>query len=221
MNALIEFIFENLLILIIIGGVVYKYISNQTPSEPNEEKRRNEEQKSDASSDPSLEDVFKSLGDIFKETGQKNQTEQESAVSSTKDDSNGAKQLGKMDLDYNKANEERLSLEDQRKEQMEKLAKQLQTTATNVSAQRLDENKDASDITKYGLSLHEAATPDVTLKKQKDKFKRQLQSNLEKKELINGIIMAEVLGPPRSRKPYQSVISERAHYKALKAIRRK
>lgn len=40
-------------------------------------------------------------------------------------------------------------------------------------------------------------------------FKSQIQANLTRDGLVDSIIMAEVLGPPRATKPYRSVIQER------------
>lgn len=45
--------------------------------------------------------------------------------------------------------------------------------------------------------------------KNKMQFKRDVKSGLNREGLINGIIMSEVLGSPRARKPYRSVVSER------------
>src|SRR5690625_2236794 len=42
--------------------------------------------------------------------------------------------------------------------------------------------------------------------KAEKRHKKRIRKNLTKKGLINGIIMSEVLGPPRARKPYQNIL---------------
>jgi hypothetical protein len=42
-------------------------------------------------------------------------------------------------------------------------------------------------------------------------FKKDVKAGLNREGLIRGIIMSEVLGPPRARKPYQNIITERKH----------
>ncbi|MEI3596645.1 MULTISPECIES: hypothetical protein [unclassified Oceanobacillus] len=48
-----------------------------------------------------------------------------------------------------------------------------------------------------------------SLSEEQEVLKKDIRRSLKNKGLINGIIMAEVLGRPRSLKPYQSVTSER------------
>ncbi|HEX6593095.1 MAG TPA: hypothetical protein VF095_00710 [Bacillota bacterium] len=218
MDTLIDFIFENLFILIIIGGVVYKYISNQTPSDQHEEKREKENNKPDTSLAPSLEDVFESLGDMFSEERQKEKPEQEVAMASSNNHTNESKQL--EEISHASEVNEGFSTEEQRQQQIDRLAEQMKTTTAQMNEQ-LGENSPISDISKYGLRLHEGESSKNTLKERRKKLKKQLQRNLEKKEWINGIIMAEILGPPRARKPYESVITERVNYKKKKAISKK
>src|SRR5690625_3961192 len=40
-------------------------------------------------------------------------------------------------------------------------------------------------------------------------FKQDFNKSLTRKGLVNSVIMAEVLGAPRARKPYQSVVTKR------------
>lgn len=50
---------------------------------------------------------------------------------------------------------------------------------------------------------------------QKQKMKRQVANNFTREGLINGIIMSEVLGKPRAKKPYRSVVSEQIKMKQI------
>ncbi|WP_404453054.1 hypothetical protein LG329_02755 [Virgibacillus necropolis] len=42
-----------------------------------------------------------------------------------------------------------------------------------------------------------------------NQMKKQIKGNLSKQGLVSGIIMSEVLGPPRAKKPYRSVLTDR------------
>ncbi|MFZ3578647.1 hypothetical protein [Virgibacillus sp. DJP39] len=42
-----------------------------------------------------------------------------------------------------------------------------------------------------------------------NRLKKQVSNNLSKQGLVNGVIMSEVLGAPRAKKPYKSIASER------------
>lgn len=92
------------------------------------------------------------------------------------------------------------SIETQQKEQMEKLANRF-NTRTNEAVDELQEGIAAS-----GSVLRETAKD---LSKEQEQIKRGVSQSLKGKGLINGIIMSEVLGSPRARRPYRSVITER------------
>ncbi|WP_163970038.1 hypothetical protein [Oceanobacillus halotolerans] len=96
------------------------------------------------------------------------------------------------------------SIEQQREDQMKRLADQIQTEGK----QDLDEkvqNEAIQDI----MQTNEDKRQKQQLTEEQFQLKQQIKHNLTKKGLVNGIVMAEVLGPPRSRKPYQSIIHER------------
>ncbi|MBY7143346.1 hypothetical protein KFZ56_09795 [Virgibacillus sp. NKC19-3] len=85
------------------------------------------------------------------------------------------------------------SIEEQQSEQLGRLANQLQT-----------ETKDAMEKLPHdaiiGNTLRE---PNKNSSVEKEALKKQIKGNLGKTGLVNGIIMSEVLGSPRARKPYQ------------------
>ncbi|PAV29026.1 hypothetical protein CIL05_13685 [Virgibacillus profundi] len=92
------------------------------------------------------------------------------------------------------------SIEEQQNAQMEQLANRYKTSANRAM------NKLPHDAI-IGDTLRE---PDKgELSQSQESLKRQIGSNLNKKGLVNGIIMSEVLGPPRASKPYRSVIGQR------------
>jgi membrane-associated HD superfamily phosphohydrolase len=94
-----------------------------------------------------------------------------------------------------------VSVEEQQKEQMEKLADRFNTRAN----EKLGEIQD--DISKGKSVLQEVSKADLS--KEQEQIKRGVSQSLRGKGLINGIIMAEVLGPARARKPYRSVVADR------------
>ncbi|MBT2214503.1 hypothetical protein F3157_00290 [Virgibacillus dakarensis] len=89
-------------------------------------------------------------------------------------------------------------IEEQRDNQIEQLAEQINTSTREMQ-------KKLSHDAIIGNTLRQPKNIDY----QKAAMKKQVRKNLTRKGLVDGIIMAEVLGPPRSRKPYRSVISER------------
>lgn len=99
-----------------------------------------------------------------------------------------------------------VSIEEMRQEQLEKLAGQL---STNIELEDIEDRSQlaASDDLHKGLKPTLDRKQDLT-EKQKT-LKKQMSGNITSKGLVNGIIMSEVLGPPRARKPYRSIIEER------------
>lgn len=51
--------------------------------------------------------------------------------------------------------------------------------------------------------------PENNLSAKQKQFKKRIKRNVNREGLVNGIIMAEILGSPRATKPYRSVISQR------------
>lgn len=92
-----------------------------------------------------------------------------------------------------------ISIEEQQKSQMERLASKY----SSISAKGLDNLSD-SPYKKSPLK-----EPKNESSENKRKMKQQVSGNLDAKGLINGVIMAEILGPPRAKKTYQSVVKDR------------
>src|SRR5699024_10950928 len=91
-----------------------------------------------------------------------------------------------------------MTVEEHRDEQMERLKQQLNT----------DEDQSLPHITDNKQSVLKVVhSHDHSYKY--GQFKKDMKKNLTKQGLIDSIVMAEVLGPPRARKPYRSIIYER------------
>ncbi|MHA6250939.1 hypothetical protein [Oceanobacillus sp. CAU 1775] len=84
--------------------------------------------------------------------------------------------------------------------QMESLERKYGIASSNISAE---------DLSLNNLDLGETLQPLDVLSEEQEKLKRNLRSNLQSKGLINGIIMAEVLGKPRSLNGYRSPTLDR------------
>ncbi|RKQ37827.1 hypothetical protein [Oceanobacillus halophilus] len=95
-----------------------------------------------------------------------------------------------------------ISIENQQQDQMERLAGRFNMT-TKQSMDAISQNRIGNEDT-----LLESKSKN-NLSKEKAELKKEIGSNLTGKGLVQGIIMSEVLGAPRGRKPYRSVIRER------------
>ncbi|MEC5422215.1 hypothetical protein QGM71_01745 [Virgibacillus sp. C22-A2] len=93
------------------------------------------------------------------------------------------------------------TIEEQQREQMERLADQY-NSSTEIK-QGMDK------LSSNAITDDNSLEPINELSTKQKKLKRQIGKNLNKNGLVNGIIMAEVLGSPRALKPYRSVITNR------------
>lgn len=90
------------------------------------------------------------------------------------------------------------SVEEQQKEQMERLRSRYQTASRGDLEDLADKFKDL---------VVERQNEEESLGKRE--MKKRVSGNLDGKGLVNGIIMAEVLGAPRAKKPYRNAIQAR------------
>ena len=94
------------------------------------------------------------------------------------------------------------SVEEKHQSQLDQLADRYATTTR--SAKSIPDNLQRNSSLREGKEKKE----ELLSTKQK-KFKKRFDRNLTKQGVANGVIMAEILGPPRAKKPYRSVTSER------------
>jgi vacuolar-type H+-ATPase subunit I/STV1 len=172
MEALLELIFGNFFIVLLIIFGILGFLRDNSAKQKEEEQRRRRtgQQRSPQSSQPS----YSSQEDTH--TGSRSTLEKarESISSST--------------------------IAEQQQEQLDKLASQFNTKKSEVMSDMQEEFSDTKSV------LREF---NRDLSKEQKQIKKGVSESLKGKGLINGIIMAEVLGPPRATKPYRSVISER------------
>lgn len=92
-----------------------------------------------------------------------------------------------------------LSVEEQRAEQMKQFAGNL----------NIDEHSGLKDRPRVADEKRSEEIQGLTSKYSHKKFKKEFKKSLTSKGLINSIVMAEALGQPRAKSPYQSVITKR------------
>ena len=90
------------------------------------------------------------------------------------------------------------TVEELREEQMMRLAGQAEA----------EEDQQKNDEYTSRLS-NRTLEQNTKMNHEKKAFNQSFNKSLTRKGLVNSVIMAEVLGPPRARKPYQSVITKR------------
>jgi len=114
------------------------------------------------------------------------------------------------DQSHYEPSKEAIEMQEQRDSQMQQLAERM-----NMNKQEKEEEHKAN-LDAYGNGEHSADVNSDFDEQEKQKeflktnMQKRVRNNLNQKGLVDGIIMSEVLGPPRSRKPYQSVITKRS-----------
>lgn len=93
------------------------------------------------------------------------------------------------------------SIEEQREKQLQRITDQLIRVgeSTEEDIRTLKQHK-STPINNQTKSPNNASS---------SSFKRQFKENLTKEGIVQGIVMAEVLGPPRAKKPYQKYTRKR------------
>lgn len=91
------------------------------------------------------------------------------------------------------------SVEEQQHEQMERLRERFKIDESD--------NFNETDLSERKTNL--TAITKKNVGSSKSKLNKELELKYNQKSVIQGIMMSEILGAPRSRKPYRSVIEER------------
>lgn len=92
---------------------------------------------------------------------------------------------------------QQVSIEERQKAQMERLAEKFNTSK--------EIGRTIEQGTEFGKSFSNSKIKNTKQIKKSANFNMRLKRN----DLVQGIIFSEVLGSPRSKKPYRSVIEER------------
>ncbi|MFD2046104.1 hypothetical protein ACFSTA_12025 [Ornithinibacillus salinisoli] len=115
--------------------------------------------------------------------------------------SGGQRQRNNQPVKQNETAAQTISIEDQQQQQLERLAGRMNTSK--------DQSMD--DLTGHSSNLGETfKQPKRNIDSHKEEnYRKQIKGNLSRNGLVNSVIMAEVLGSPRAKKPYRSVIADR------------
>lgn len=93
------------------------------------------------------------------------------------------------------------SIEELRQEQMQRFTGQIDS----------DEDQQEKDIRRASDAIRKEISQEKKPNSNETAFKNNFNQSLTKQGLVNSVIMAEVLGAPRSREAYQSVIAKRTN----------
>jgi heme-binding NEAT domain protein len=106
----------------------------------------------------------------------------------------------------------KVHLEEQQKQQIERFKDQMNTETRTSLGSLPEQDLSIGPTIQDAIKNHSLQNQNVN----QERFKRDVKKGLNYKGLVNGIIMSEVLGSPRARKPYRSIVAERRrniHYK--------
>ncbi|MFB4166514.1 hypothetical protein [Virgibacillus sp. JSM 102003] len=147
--------------------------------------------------------IIGGLAGFLKDKSENDTNKQKRTVNSPKPSptpSGGAGGMTRNDYQQ-QSSEEKTSIEEQQQEQRERLADRMNTATQKA----IDERKHDAIINEND-NFNQT---DKELSVEQKRFKRRIKNNLNRKGLVNGVIMAEVLGSPRAKKPYQSIVKQR------------
>jgi len=202
MNFL-DFIFDNLFIIAIVVFGIINLFSRSTKSNQSEQRKQ---QSRPSNYGPSKQGTSHTNAGLPKQETSRTNYEPNKQDSSPTSDRQGPI-LGRMVERVENAFEEITNqyeqtkpsenLAEQQRKQYEQLKKEVQHEYATNTDEKVDKVvKDKSKLRTTNHSSREVANIDV-------------KSLTNRKGLVQGMIMSEVLGPPRGLKPYRSIISER------------
>lgn len=174
MEAILEAIFGNfMIVLIIIGGIVGFLKDKSNKGKQQQEQQSEKSYRAPRPTSPPSDRGYQPSRNMPVESTQR---QQRPSVTNS------------------------VSIEERQAEQLKQLAGRMVTD----TKQTLEELPHKANI---GSSV-KRSKPTVNSGRHQD-FKKQIKGNLTRNGLVDSVVMAEVLGPPRATKPYRSVIQER------------
>ncbi|MFD1412809.1 hypothetical protein [Oceanobacillus jeddahense] len=177
-----DWIFENLfLIIIIISGIV-AFLGDSKKKQEEQKKKQSTPPKNQTSSRPNQQRSPQEM-----RTGQQTQRKREQPRAERQVYREGER----PDISAG-------GIEEQQRKQMERMTNRYQTASQEDVEDAKQNFKDLIVDRK-----DEGDNPG------KNEMKKRVSGNLDGKGLVNGVIMAEVLGPPRAKQPYRSIVQRR------------
>ncbi len=172
MDALLEAIFGNFMIIIIIIGGIISFLKNKSGNEQ-QEKRRHEKTQRTRTQVPS---------------GRYDPAKQRSE-----------QQMHQQSEDQHHSDTEMITAEEQRAAQLKNLAGKIESDLST----RLEELPEAGPV------KHTEKKPVYAKSAKHRPEAKHFRKNLTGKGLVQSVVMAEVLGPPKATRPYRPVTEER------------
>lgn len=184
MESFFEFIFGNIFIVLIIIFAIINFL-NKGKNAEEEEQRRPRPQPPQSSRT---------------ENRQESQTRPTMDSRVENDRSRSRADIESTIREASKTTEETVltTIEEQRQEQYERLRSKLNTLPTTENNVQVEDMR--FEITNQKMPTNEEEVPSVQMK---------LEDRLSSQGLIESVIMAEVLGPPRALNPYQNIVVKR------------
>lgn len=184
MEAIIDFIFSNFIIVLIIIGGLAKLLGGDNK----------EQQKKQTNQPPRPTEARKQTTPI----PGRPRAQQPKASRST-NPMGQPRSVGQS-----------ISIEEEQQKQFEQLAGKMNAESVHRLENLSDEITSGNEITDSAISLNKKRSHHPPKhNKHRKQVKHQMKKRLSENGLTESIIMAEVLGPPRARKPYKSIIAQR------------
>lgn len=179
MDGLIELIFKNpFLLILILGGIFSMFGGKKTKNQEEQEDKRKEQRQQQARQQRQAPAPSRNVPPPF---NPQPKPERKTYGDKTEEQITDT-----------------LSIDDQREEQIKRLTEQYRT----------NEHSGLTDKAEVAHKRREIEVQNIKSKYSKQ-FKQDFKKSLTHKGLINSIVMAEVLGRPRASRPYESVIMKR------------
>lgn len=185
MEALIEFIFSNFIIILIILGGIAKLFGYDKKEE--EQKRKTSKKRKTITNKQQVPKTTSQTRETHRQTKPGSNTSPSSIPTST------------------------ASIGEQQQKQLEQLAGKMKAVGDQTFEELSEKVPVDRDVEHHAIPHHKMKLNERNFvhNKNKTEVKRQMKKRITKNGLAESIIMAEILGPPRARKPYKSIITER------------
>lgn len=195
MEGLIKLIFENpFLLFIIIAGVV-SFFNRMTAAGKNQQEGK-QEAEGETGGRQTIRDVMRKM----QEMAESLDPEAETKETKSREEKKSSQPLGRFDVPSETTNT--YSFEEQREEQYRQLQKQYGAmTETDEVDQAIDVNSpiyEGPELAQDRSYIKEGSQVEVNLK-----------SRLNREGLVESVVMAEILGPPRARKRHSNRYMDR------------
>lgn len=149
-------------------------------------------------------------------SGNKNEQQQQRSQSPRQPEQSRQRQPGMGQHSPQSQSKERVvrttSSEERRQKQLEHLTSQFGGDTKDIKQDAVANSNEHSGLTsrpKIADKRRKAETASLHNEQTKRRLRKKFQNNLTRNGLIDSVVMSEVLGSPRARKPYESVVNQR------------